>query len=234
MISKCASPIIAILVIVFLLSCSNETAIYESSGEMHSLNTLIPKNNRVMPPWQCIRTNINLITSGTNSIVLQLAEGSLMGEGKGVENLFLRSIPPEFTEVSLKFEFEPQKQYEQAGLLLYVDDDNYIKFVKEFIDGQPWFVMVVELKGKTSYLEKAPYIDSFQKIEMTFSENFEDDQVRCQIVDKDGTKVPVGFYTFKTSVKPRIGFFTQNGNKDDPRYAEFFELWLFKPPEKNE
>ncbi len=56
------------------------------------------------------------------------------------ENFLLRALPGPKSTVEVTVHFNPRKEYEQAGLMLYLDDDNYIKFDRELYGGQsaPW------------------------------------------------------------------------------------------------
>jgi cytochrome c len=60
----------------------------------------------------------------------------LYGSGGGVQSILLR--PPMSTgdwTATTRLEFSPTTNYQQAGLILYADDDNYIKLVFGYDDG---------------------------------------------------------------------------------------------------
>ena len=63
------------------------------------------------------------------------------------ENFLLRALPGPKAAVEVTVDFNPRKEYEQAGLMIYLDDDNYIKFDRELYGGQSC-TLVLESKAK--------------------------------------------------------------------------------------
>jgi len=145
-----------------------------------------------------------------------------MGEGKGVMNILIRPLPAKARMASVTVEFEPEIQYEQAGLIFYVDDDRYIKLVKEYVDRSPWIVMVVEIDTKITLFQKKPAPDGLVRIAYKWDEN----TVTCVYWDGNGERIEVGTGEFPRRPTPQIGLFTQNGNPGLERWASFrdFEM----------
>lgn len=178
------------------------------------------------PPWQWIRRNDRSIKIDETGLHLQLAEGSLMGGGTGVENILIRPLANDTKTVTLTFEFEPTLQYEQAGLILYTDDDTYIKLVKEFVDGTPWIVMVVEVATKITSLQKVPAFSGPATVGFEIKEQ----AIRSFCHDENGILVEIGSAEFPMHPRPSIGLFTQNGTPSDPRWANFREMAISSKP----
>ena len=72
------------------------------------------------------------------------------------ENFLLRSLPSENCSVEVTLNFNPKKEYEQAGLMIYLDDDNYIKFDRELYAGQSC-TLVLESDAKPKVIKKIPF-----------------------------------------------------------------------------
>ena len=114
-----------------------------------------------------------------------------------------------------------KEQYEQAGLILYHGDDDYIKLVKEMVDGQMWVVYVVEIKAQAIVVNKVPWSEKSVWIGAVFNDGI----VSASCWGDDG-KFFVGKAEFPLSPLPRAGVFTQGGQAGADRWARFenFEI----------
>ena len=72
--------------------------------------------------------------------------------------------------VEVSIESEPVNNAEQAGLILYSDDDHYIKFVKELVDNQHVVVLAVEVGGKAAVHAKLPIDTDHIGLRLTIQE----------------------------------------------------------------
>ena len=112
---------------------------------------------------------------------------------------------------------------EQAGLLWYRDDDNYIKLVKEFYDDNTWVVFAAERNGKAEYREagcRAQWV--------TFRLTVAGDKVSAAFLPVGGTEwKEMGAFDFPAGGdgdKPpaaRIGLTAHHGPADADRWAHF-------------
>ena len=113
---------------------------------------------------------------------------------------------------------DPKTKYEQGGALVYRDDDHFVKFVNEFIDGKYYVVLGREIGGKRKV---------FSKIKIP------DKGIRLRIVVA-GDKVTAGFAKqgsdhfksaggcdFPGASEARFGFFTQDGSDRALRWIRF-------------
>ncbi|NKB68989.1 MAG: hypothetical protein GKR89_18125 [Candidatus Latescibacteria bacterium] len=87
------------------------------------------------------------IQNSGGNIVITTSCGSMWGKGNTCENLLL--CPPLQTDpsVELSVELRPQFNGEQAGIVLYKDSDNYIKFVREMVQNKQVVVLAKEIQG---------------------------------------------------------------------------------------
>lgn len=64
-------------------------------------------------------------------------DGSLYGAGGDTPNLLLQPTPMGDFAVETAVYFSPSENYHNAGLLIYLDDDNYLKLTRAFCDQPP-------------------------------------------------------------------------------------------------
>jgi regulation of enolase protein 1 (concanavalin A-like superfamily) len=111
---------------------------------------------------------------------------------------------------------DPVRKWEQAGLLVYGDDDHFVKLIVEFIDGKFYVVMAWEL-GKQSKV--------VAKVETGLQEAW----LRYEV---DGNKVrglwrkhgdsqwtEAAVCEFPEDLKGRFAIFTQTGPEKEMRWA---------------
>lgn len=78
---------------------------------------------------QVVRPDLDLLSVGDGQLLLETAEGDIYGTDNGTPpNLILQTAPEGDWTVETKFTEELNGGYSQAGLMAYVDDDNYVKF----------------------------------------------------------------------------------------------------------
>src|SRR4051794_8581820 len=77
--------------------------------------------------WQIVRRNQSLtVTGGTANIVTE--NGDVYGNSNNSKNVVLRQAPSGPWTATIKVNEAGSRQYQQAGLIVYGDDDNYTKF----------------------------------------------------------------------------------------------------------
>ncbi|MEZ9629731.1 DUF1349 domain-containing protein [Vibrio breoganii] len=98
--------------------------------------------------WQCPNPNQSPWVIEDNALKVQVAEGNMWGVGgKAKNNLFLKSIDSSEYAVQATLNLVPSRAYEQAGIGIYWDDDNYIKISKEMFNGRLSLVFATECNG---------------------------------------------------------------------------------------
>lgn len=98
-------------------------------------------------PWEWVRPEAAGVRVAEGSLELRALPGTLWGKTNHARNQLVRPSPlpagePLTVEVTLTF--APEAQAEQAGLMIYFDDGNYVKVVREWLDGKRFLVMGVE------------------------------------------------------------------------------------------
>lgn len=73
-------------------------------------------------------------------------EGDLWSSLNDTRNSLFRQLPQNWTRVTATLHFAPTQNYQQAGLVVYQDDDNYVQVMRTHENGQH-ISMVQELRG---------------------------------------------------------------------------------------
>lgn len=129
--------------------------------------------------------------------------------------------------VEVTVEHQRKKQYEQAGLVWYIDDEHYVKFVMEQVDGNPKIVL-----GGTAGGGGIKPLDSDKA------------HLRLQITDN---KI-IGFYRLPDhkewnrvaeanrpeGERPKLSLQCYHGPKDTKRWARFTRFRVNRLPDNEE
>ena len=93
--------------------------------------------------------------------------GNIWGGGNA-NNILVRPLNDENVCITAKVSLKPEVHGEQAGLLLYQDDNNYCKVVKEWYGGLKTHTIItaVEKDGKASALKILPFADEVVVLRM--------------------------------------------------------------------
>jgi cytochrome c len=93
------------------------------------------------------------------SLVIPASKTDIYGAGEGtVPNIVLQELPDGAFQATTKVSFEARDQYQQAGLVVYGNDDNYAKFVLQGRGtnsdaGQRIFQFIVEEDGEPNEVD---------------------------------------------------------------------------------
>jgi regulation of enolase protein 1 (concanavalin A-like superfamily) len=125
----------------------------------------------------------------------------------------------------------PVRKWEQAGLLVYVDDSSFIKFVVEYIEGDLFVVMAREHAGKRNVLAKIQVTPKTARLRLEVTGDqikglYQIDPTAFQWQEAALTDIPA-------TLNRRFALFTQNGPADTPRHATFHDLVVTAPTTHN-
>lgn len=153
--------------------------------------------------------------------------GRIWGGNDAKNLLLLKALPPQAMAARVTVAHEPKEKYEQAGLLWYVDDDNFVKLISEQIDGKMYIVVARELAGRGKVISKIEVPTANLELRL----KVEPDGVTGQWRLKDDQQwSDCEKCTFEAAGKPRFGLFTQNGSPDVVRWVRFDRLIVEKLP----
>jgi hypothetical protein len=80
-------------------------------------------------------------------IVIRTSGGSMWGKGKTCKNLLLTPGVVTDFRAELSARLLPRNNAEQVGIILYRDADNYVKLVREMVNGKQVIVLAKEIEG---------------------------------------------------------------------------------------
>jgi regulation of enolase protein 1 (concanavalin A-like superfamily) len=105
--------------------------------------------DRLGKEWSWIREDPKAWRIEKGALVLRTSPGYLYARYNDSKNVLLRTLPKteHFLAVEVHVEGDPKVQYEHAGVVWYVDDDNYVALFQEFLDGKVALQMVTENEG---------------------------------------------------------------------------------------
>ncbi len=78
--------------------------------------------------------------------------GDLWGAANNSRNSLFRNLPADWTSLRLKLSFAPTQNYQQAGLVAYQDDNNYVQITRIFNSGNK-VSFVRESSGSAAVLQ---------------------------------------------------------------------------------
>jgi regulation of enolase protein 1 (concanavalin A-like superfamily) len=185
-------------------------------------------NNKLSDGWAWIHEEPKAWKIGHNALHLRTLPGSLWGEINNAHNFLLRPAInlTEGLTIQVNVTNYPQLMGEQAGLIWYHDDDNYIKLVKESLNGEEWIVLAREEAGEPKLINKTTIMGASAEIQFALRETKILGQFRTS-AEQDWTEV--GECAWIKENKPYIGLFTHGGPKDFERWAVFQGFSIFIP-----
>jgi regulation of enolase protein 1 (concanavalin A-like superfamily) len=181
--------------------------------------------------WRWVREAPEAWRIEDGVLQLRTLPGTLWGERNNAKNLLLRPERPivaGLTSMTTVFN-QPQLQGEQAGLIWYVDDANYVKFIKESLEGSVWIVMAREEDDAPVLVNKVPYLPETVRLRLRYTRS---KMVGQYWADDLGTWVTVGECEPLPFPSVQLGLFTHGGPEDEARWAQFtqFSIAMIETP----
>ena len=171
--------------------------------------------------WEWIRGDAAEWQIHDGALQVRAQAGHIWGgrPGNDAKNVLVRK-PPKAQDVEARVHVahRPHEKYEQAGLLWYVDDDNFVKFISEHIDGKMYAVIAREQKGRGRVFGKVVAPSADMQLRLIVRSNHVTGQWRIKETDAWSD---CGGCDFEAAADPRFGLFTQNGPRDQVRWVRF-------------
>jgi regulation of enolase protein 1 (concanavalin A-like superfamily) len=195
--------------------------------------------------WKVIRPDKDHVSlkKVPGSLVITTQRGSIHGkqandalsEGMLAKNIHLIDIPfgkeTDWTATTCISNFLPETTYQQAGLIVYEDDDNYLKWDYEY-DWQrqagQTFILVAETEGAPVHERPTETESGLKKFWLRLTKRADKYEYAWS---KDGDKWVVGGdRTWGDGHPKRVGLIAKNGgNKDAPEIDAAFEFFELRP-----
>ncbi len=169
--------------------------------------------------WQIQNENPNHWSFNDNVLTMQVQEGNLYGaDSPDVDNLFILPLANPNYSAEITVNIEPVLPYEQAGLGIYWDKNNYIKLSREMFLGEHSLVFVVEQNGKPEVIDRISYINptvsiKFQKIDELITVYFRS--------NNESTWQTIGSVKALAGSEKGIMLYTFSGSPTRPNFAKF-------------
>ncbi len=191
--------------------------------------------------WQPVRPDPSHVSlkahPGRLTIVTQKGtiHGSAeKGEGKvAAKNIFVIDNPlakeADFVATTCVVDFKPTDNYHQAGLILYDDDDNYLKFTFEFHPTAGVYAVVVNEQAGEPKHHPVELDREVARLWLRFTKKGTTYEYATSI---DGERfVAHGTTEWGTAAPKKLGLIAKNGGAGDvPEIEAQFEFFELKAP----
>ncbi len=106
--------------------------------------------------WLWLREDPMAWKLENGSLVHRVLPGYLHAKSNNSRNVLLRPLPKSDKPLAVEVhvEGEPKVQFEHAGVVWYVDDDNYVSLFQEVLGGKVELQMVTEKAGKEGHVSR--------------------------------------------------------------------------------
>ncbi|MDK9736037.1 DUF1349 domain-containing protein [Vibrio sp. D404a] len=174
--------------------------------------------------WQIRNENPKQWSLDKGVLTLQVQEGNIFGASSGeVDNMFVHPVSSSDYQAEVAIDLNPTLPFEQAGLGIYWDNDNYVKISKEMFMGERSLVFVVEKSGYPEIKERLSFAGQTVSVK----------------VEKSGGTISTYFRESSEALWQKIGtvdaflndekgvmLYTFSGRKNSPNFAKFSEFKL--------
>lgn len=146
--------------------------------------------------------------------------------GNDAKNVLLFDGPVDGpAEARVSVAHQPKELWEQAGLLWYADDDNFVKLISEQIEGKMHVVIARELGGRGQVVGKL--VVPASDIQLRLKVDGKQVTGQWRITEKDAWN-DAGTCPLDVEKQAHFGLFTQNGSKDTVRWVMFDDWEITK------
>ncbi|MFC1996339.1 hypothetical protein ACFLXI_01865 [Chloroflexota bacterium] len=173
---------------------------------------------RLDKDWIWIHEDPDAWKIADDALHLRTLPGTLWGDANNANNFLLRPVK-NFTNgfaTRVAVTNEPQLMGEQAGLIWYQDDDNYIKLVKECLEGVEWIVLAREEGGQSTLIDKTRISVGSAELQLVLIEGLAHGQFRSSPEDEWQL---VGKCKLVEGTKPKVGLFSHGGPGEIERWV---------------
>jgi len=185
-------------------------------------------DGRLQDGWQWVREDPTEWRICDSRLEVRSQPGRIWG-GNDAKNVLLRgTLKPQNMAASVSVAHQPGEKWEQAGLLWYADDDNFVKLISEHIDGKMYVVTAREREGKGAVVGKIEVPSANLQLRLQVQADRVTGQWRLK---PDDTWSDAGTCEFEAQGESRFGLFTQNGPPNETRWVRFDDFAVCGPAE---
>ncbi|MGL5381108.1 NPCBM/NEW2 domain-containing protein [Clostridium sp.] len=138
---------------IYLDKNQNEVKVKVTSkdGTISEYNIIFNKQVLLNSNWKVERPldgYIKVPTDGSDSVTIETAtEGGMWATGESVENIILTDVIEDDFNITVKMDGTTETSYEEAGIIIYKDVNNYTAIQRKHAGGNPNIMLVNEING---------------------------------------------------------------------------------------
>jgi len=168
--------------------------------------------------WKWIRPDADEWRLRDNELQVRSQFGRIWGGNDAKNVLVIRPAKTDNVEARVRVAHAPKEKWEQAGLLWYVDDDNFVKVISEQIDEKMYAVICREQGGRGQVFGKVEAPSADMQLGLVVQGNRVTGKWRLKETDPWSD---AGSCQFDAPGDRYFGLFTQNGPQDQLRWVRF-------------
>lgn len=177
------------------------------------------------PDWVWLREDKPAWRIEAGSLHVKVGPGSLWDQSNSAKNVLLVAVPSADVSAEVSVTSRPQDQAEQATLLYYADEDNYVKLCKEWMTGKQNVVLAREEKGKGQFVAGKPSDGETLRLRLT--------RRGAEVIGEYSTDVgkewvEVGKCAAPVGSEMKIGLVAHGANAGEAREAAFKNFRITK------
>ena len=189
-------------------------------------NVLLEENfdGKLQAGYKWVREDKDEWRIEDNKLVVRSQPGGVWGHNNAKNVLLYKALPVQDMAARVLVAHKPKEKYEQAGILWYIDDDNFVKLISEQIEGKMYIVLAREVNGRGKVISKI----EVPKANLELRLKVESDGVTGQWRLEDGDDwSDCDKFVFEAKGQPRFALFTQSGSKNVVRWVHF-DRWIIE------
>ncbi|MGB7215766.1 MAG: hypothetical protein WBE98_12080 [Gammaproteobacteria bacterium] len=160
----------------------------------------------------------------SGKLVVPADVGDLWEGQNDTRNSIFRDLPSDWESVRVQLDFAPVQNYQQAGIVVYDDDDNYVHVTRIFNNGQ--LVVLANEAGGVASVQGAVATTASQGLLLRLDRNAANEAITGYLsVDGGASWVTLGSVA-RTFANPRLGLIAGASPGGFPgAYFESVEVW---------
>lgn len=182
-------------------------------------------DGKLQSGWKWVREDADEWKIRDGALHMRSQPGGIWGGNNAKNVLLFQPAKSDQVEARVCVAHKPKKKWEQAGLVWYVDDDNFVKFISEHIDGKMYAVVASEQGARGRVHGKVVAPQANMQLRLVVKAKRVIGQWRIKETDAWSD---CGECEFDVKGKPCFGLFTQTGSEQDVRWVQFDEFVILK------
>ncbi len=174
-------------------------------------------NGKINRKWKILNEKKNEWNLKNNSLNLLVQTENIWDNlATNANNMFTLDVKGNFT-AEVDVSLIPENAYEQAGLAIYQNDDNYIKISKEMFNNKLSLVFVSEKDGKPTVLKRIDYTN--KKVSLQIERRHEKVITYFKNSNESWEIISATSSHLKNELK--VALYTFSGDEKNPKWANF-------------